>query len=136
MFSGLSRRQLLKLISLIVGGTAVVGSAPFVGNFFATKAQAQETEEFVYKGRKYRIVNRIVTLPIPRTATTDSTFDTSEQLFLDDYKINIARHKDTQKYLTPLLFAQFDSLHEVARTLIDQGIKFPSGKVKVDPNVD
>lgn len=132
MFSGLSRRQLLKLISLMIGGTAVVGSAPFVGNFFATKAQAQETPEQVYKGRKYRIV----TLPIPRTATTDSTFDTSEQLFLDDHKINIVRHKDTQKYLTPLLFGQFSSPHEIARMLIDQGIKFPIGEVKLDPNVD
>jgi hypothetical protein len=120
----------------MIGGTAVVGSAPFVGNFFATKAQAQETEEFVYKGRKYRIVNRIVSLPIPRTATTDSTFDTSEQLFLDEHKINIARHKDTQKYLTPLLFGQFNSPHEIARRLIDQGIKFPIGEVKLDPNVD
>lgn len=133
MFSGLSRRQLLKLISLMVGGTAVVGSAPFVGNFFATKAQAQETEEFVYKGRKYRIVTN---QKPDRTAPIDTTFDTSEQLFLDDKKINIARHKDTQKYLTPLLFGQFNSPHEVARRLIDQGIKFPIGEVKLDPNVD
>ncbi|KAB8332015.1 hypothetical protein SD80_021100 [Scytonema tolypothrichoides VB-61278] len=132
MFSSLSRRQLLKLISLMLGGTAVVGSAPFFGNFFATKAQAQETEEFVYKGRKYRIV----TNQADRTASIDTTFDTSEQLFLDDKKVNITRNKETQKYLTPLLFGQFNSPHEVARRLIDQGIKFPISEVKLDPNVD
>ena len=132
MFSALSRRQLFKLISLMVAGTAVVGTAPFVANFFATKAQAQETPEQVYKGRKYRIV----TLPIPRTATTDSIFDTSEQLFLDEHKINIVRNKETQKYLTPLLFGQFNSPDEIAKRLIDQGIKFPIGEVKLDFNVD
>jgi hypothetical protein len=116
MFSSFSRRQLLNLVGFVVTGTVIAGSAPFIGNFFASKAQAQETEEFVYKGRKYRIG--------------------SQQLFLDNKEINVVQDKNTQKYLTPLLFAQFDSLHEVARTLIDQGIKFPSGKVKVDPNVD
>ena len=136
MFSALSRRQLLKLISLMIGGTAVVGSAPFVGNFFTTKAQAQETEEFLYKGRKYRIVNRIVTLPIPRTATTDSTFDTSVQLFLDGKKVKVARNNKTQTYMTPLLFGEYKSPEEVAKKLIDLGIKFPSGQVQVDPNVD
>lgn len=38
--------------------------------------------------------------------------------------------------MSPLLFGQFDSPHEVARRLIDQGIKFPSGEMKLDPNVD
>ena len=69
-------------------------------------------------------------------APIDTTFDTSEQLFLDGHNINIARNKETQTYVTPLLFGQFKSPHEVARMLIDQEIKFPIGEVKLDPNVD
>ena len=133
MFSSFSRRQLLSLIGFVGIGTVAAGSVPFLGNFFASIAQAQETEEFVYKGRKYKIVTN---LKLDRTAPIDTTFDTSEQLFLDDKEINIARNKNTQKYQTHLLFGQFNSPHEVARMLIDQGIKFPIGKVKLDPNVD
>ncbi|MUG91675.1 hypothetical protein F7734_03915 [Scytonema sp. UIC 10036] len=133
MFSNFSRRQLLSLIGFGVTGTVVAGSVPFLGKFFASKAQAQETEEFVYKGRKYRIVtNR----NLGRPASVDNTFDTSEQLFLDNKQINITRNKITQTYMTPLLFGQFNSPHEIAKRLIDQGIKFPSGEVKLDPNVD
>lgn len=133
MFSSFSRRQLLNLVGFVVTGTVIAGSAPFIGNFFASKAQAQETEEFVYKGRKYRIA---IEHKSESNASIDTTFDTPQQLFIDNKEIHIVRDKNTQKYLTPLLFAQFDSPHEVARMLIDQGIKFPSGEVKVDPNVD
>ncbi|MDF5733048.1 MAG: hypothetical protein PUP92_34935 [Rhizonema sp. PD38] len=133
MFSSFSRRQLLSLIGFVGIGTVVAGSTPFIGNFFASKAQAQETEEFVYKGRKYMIVTN---LKPDMNAPIDITFDTSDQLFIDDQKINITRNKNTQKYLTPLLFGQFNSPHEIARRLIDQGIKFPIGEVKLDPNVD
>lgn len=128
MFSSFSRRQLLSLIGFVVTGTVVAGSAPFLGNFFASIAQAQETSEFVYKGRKYKIV----TLLKPDRTALDNTFDTDEQLFLDADNINITRNKNTQKYLTPLLFGQFNSPHEVARMLIDQGIKFPIGEVKLE----
>ena len=128
-----SRRQILTLISFLGLGTVVAGSVPFLGNFFASKAQAQETTEFVYKERRYRIV----TNPTPQTATNeDNTFDRSEQLFLDDKKVQISRNKKTNKYMTPLLFGVFDSPHEVAKVLIDQGIKLPDGEVKLDPNID
>lgn len=133
MFSSFSRRQLLSLIGFVVTGTVVAGSAPFLGNFFASIAQAQETKEFVYKGRKYKIVTN---LKPDRNAPLDTTFDTDEQLFLDGHNINITRNKETQTYLTPLLFGQFNSPHEVAKRLIDQRIKFPIGEVKLDPNVD
>lgn len=133
MFSSFSRRQLLSLFGFVGIGTVVAASTPFLGNFFVSKAQAQETNEFVYKGRSYKIV----TLLNPeKTAPKDNTFDTSEQLFLDGQKVNIVRDNNTQKYMSPLLFGQFDSPHEVARRLIDQGIKFPSGEMKLDPNVE
>lgn len=133
MFTSFSRRQLFSLIGFIVTGTVVAGSTPFLGNFFASIAQAKETSEFVYKGRKYKIVTL---LKPDRNSPVDNTFDTDEQLFLDGHNINIARNKETQTYLTPLLFGQYNSPHEVARSLIDQGIKFPTGEVKLDPNVD
>lgn len=133
MFSSFSRRQFLNLVGFVVTGTIIAGSASFTGNFFVSKAQAQEIKDFVYKGRKYRIV---INQKSERTVSADNTFDTSEQLFLDNKEINIIRDKNTQKYQTPLLFGQFDSPHEVAKMLIDQGIKFPSGEVRIDSNVD
>lgn len=133
MSSSFSRRQLLSLFGFVGIGTVVAASTPFLGNLFVSKAQAQETEEFVYKGRKYRIVTL---LKPDSTAPINTTVDTSEQLFIDGQKINIVRDNNTQKYMSPLLFGQFDSPHEVARRLIDQGIKFPSGEMKLDPNVD
>jgi hypothetical protein len=44
MFSGLSRRQLLRLIGGVIAGTTVFGSIPFLGKRFASKAQAQATD--------------------------------------------------------------------------------------------
>jgi hypothetical protein len=133
MFSSFSRRQLLRLISLTAAGTAVVGSVPVVGHFFASKAQGQETpEEEVYKGRKFRIV----TNQTSRITATNPTFDTSVQLFLDDKQVRILHNKKRNKYITPHLFAEFNSPREVARQLIDLGLKFPSSEVQLDPNVD
>ncbi|NEU73404.1 hypothetical protein PI95_012715 [Hassallia byssoidea VB512170] len=133
MFSSFSRRQFLNLISFVGIGTVVAGSVPFLGNLFVSKAEAQEISEEVYKGRKYRIVTNQTQDP---TGNIDNTFDTSKQLFLDDKQIRIIRNKKTDKYMTPVLFGEFNSPHEIARRLIDQGIKFPIGEVKLDPNVD
>lgn len=41
MPSGLSRRQVLRLISFLSAGTAAAGSVPFISKFFASKANAQ-----------------------------------------------------------------------------------------------
>lgn len=41
MSSGLSRRQVLRLISFLSAGTAAVASVPFIDKFFANKASAQ-----------------------------------------------------------------------------------------------
>lgn len=127
MLSSFSRRQILSLISF-VGIGVFAGSLTFIGKLSTSIAQAQETSEFVYKGRKYRIVTNLK----PDRNALDTTFDTDEQLFLDGHNINIARNKETQTYLTPLLFGQYNSPHEVARSLIDQGIKFPTGEVKLE----
>ena len=133
MLSSFSRRQFLSLISFVGIGTVVAGSAPFLGNFLASKAEAQEISEEVYKDRRYRIVTNQTQ---ETTANIDTTFDTSKQLFIDGKEIRIARNKNTDKYMTPLLFGEFNSPQEVARMLIDMGIKFPSAEVQLDPNVD
>lgn len=137
MFSRFSRRQVLRLTSLLIAGTAM-GSIPFVGNV-ATKAQAQETSsEEVYKGRTYTIVtNQSETNQTLRTnQTTATTFDTPIQLLLDGREVRIALDQRSQKYVTPLLFAEFNSPQELARTLIDVGVRIPTGQVQLDPNVD
>ena len=55
MFSNFTRRQLLRLISFLIAGSAV-GSIPFIGKFFINKAQAQVADE-VYKNRRIKVVN-------------------------------------------------------------------------------
>lgn len=132
MFSTFSRRQILSLISFVGIGVAA-GSLTFVGKLSTSKAQAQEISEEVYKGRKYKIVTDIT----PQSATPNSAFETQTQLFLDGKRVKIARHSQTQKYMTPLLFGVFNSPEEVAKILIDLGIKLPDpGEVQIDSNLD
>lgn len=132
MFSTFSRRQILSLISFVGIGVAA-GSLTFVGKLSTSKAQAQEISEEVYKGRKYKIVTDIT----PQSATPNSAFETPTQLFLDGKRVKIARHSQTQKYMTPLLFGAFNSPEEVAKILIDLGIKLPDpGEVQIDSNLD
>lgn len=132
MFSNFSRRQFFSLIRVVGIGIVAAGSVPFLGNFFASKAQAQNISNYVYKGRRYRIQTN---QNQERTASRNYIFDRSEQLFIDDRQIQITRMKNN-KYMTPLLFGTYGSPQEVAKTLIDLKIKFPSGEVQLDPGVD
>lgn len=129
MFSSISRRQILSLIGFLGIGTVAGGSVPFISNFLASKAQAQEISQEVYKGRRFRIVTN---QSLPRNATIDRT----RQLFIDDKEVMVMRDNKTQKYMTPLLFGEYNSPQEVAKILIDLGIKIPSSEVQLDPNVD
>ena len=133
MFSNFSRRQTLKLIRVVGIGTVAAGSVAFFSNFLASKAQAQKASNFVYKGRRYRIQTN---QNPKRVVSRNHTLDNSEELFIDDKQIQIFRNDNNQKYMTPLLFGDYSSPQEVAKTLIDLRIKFPSGEVQVDPNVD
>lgn len=133
MFSNCSRSQFLSLLRVVGIGTVVTADAPLIGNLFASKAQAQNIYEFVYKSRECRILTN---QKRGLAASTDNMFDNSQQLFIDGIEIKIARSKQKQKYMTPLLFGTYDSPQEVAKTLIDLKIKFPSGNVQLDPEVD
>lgn len=116
----------------MVGGTAVIGSVPIVGYLFASKAQAQDIFEEVYKGRKFKIVTNKISRRIPN----NPKFDTSVQLLVDDKEVKILHNKNTNKYITHHLFAEFNSPRELAKHLIDLGLKFPSSEVQLDPNID
>lgn len=133
MFSRFSRRQLFSIASFTIAGTAVAVSIPFLNNFFAPKAQAQEISEKIYKGRKYKIIKNQAN---GINAVEDNIFDTSTQLFIDDKQIKIIQHKKTKKYTSPLLFGQFESPEKIAKVVIDLGLKFPDKEVYLDPDID
>ncbi|WP_341526869.1 hypothetical protein WKK05_30745 [Nostoc sp. UHCC 0302] len=133
MFSRFSRRQFISVISLSIAGATIASSFPFLKNFVISKAQAQETSEEVYKGRKYKI---IINSELQRSAVVDNMFDASTQLFIDGKEIRIHQHKKTKKYLTPILFGSYESPKKIAETLIDLNLKFPDKEVEIDPNID
>lgn len=132
MFSGLSRRQLLRLISGLIAGIAAFGSIPFIGKLFASKAQAQATaKQVVYKNRRYRIIpNAVDNTPLTLrdgARTIPNPFNAPVELYLDDKKVSILRNKKTKKYATHLLpFTQYDSPDALARQLIDLRVSVPN----------
>lgn len=133
MFSRFSRRNFISTISLTIAGATVVSSFPFLKNFFISKAQAQTISEEVYKGRNYRVI----TNPgLQRSAVIDNTFDTSTQLFINDKEIRILQNKKTKKYVTPLLFGDYENPKKIAKVLIDLNLKFPDQEVVIDPELD
>ena len=138
MFSGLSRRQLLRLISGLIAGSAAVGSIPFISNLFLSKAQAQQEEKKVkYKDSTYMIVPKL-TDETPQTLQDgakkiENPFDAPVELYLDDEKVSILRNKKTGKYATYLLpFTQYESPDALALTLIDLGVKVPKADLAKD----
>lgn len=132
MVSRFSRRQILSIISFTIAGTAVASSIPFLKNSFISKAQAQDISEELYKGRKYKIIKNST---FQGSTVIDNTFDASTQLFVDDKEIRILQHKKTKKYVTPLLFGDFENPKKIAKTLIDLNLRF-SDEVEIDPNID
>lgn len=132
MFSSISRRQIISLIGFLGIGTVAAVSVPVLGKFLASKAQAQGIFEEVYKGRKYKILTDTTT----HINIANTRFETQTLLFIDGKRVKIAHNSQTQKYMTPLLFGEFNSPEEVAKILIDLGIKIPSSEVQLDPNVD
>lgn len=138
MFSGLSRRQLLRLLSSLIAGAAAVGSIPVIGKIFASRAQAQEKiKEVKYKDRTYKIVTKL-TDETPQTLQDgakkiENPFDAPVELYLDDEKVSILRSKKTGKYATYLLpFTQYESPDALALTLIDLGVKVPKSDISKD----
>jgi hypothetical protein len=131
MFSHVSRRRFFKLTTFLIAGTTAIGSIPILSHFFENRVQAQEASEEVYKNRKYRIVPNQNNQRIG----PDGRFDAPVQLFIDEQEVRIIRDTKTQKYSTSLLFPQFNSPQEVAKAIIDIGIKLPSSPVKLDSEI-
>lgn len=141
MFSRLSRRQLLKLVSSLIAGAAAFGSIPFIGKLFASKAQAQETVlEVTYKDSTYTIVPKLIdntplTL-LDGAKVIQNPFTAPVELYLDGEQVSILRVKQTGKYATYLLpFTQYDSPEALARQLIDLGVKVPKGDKSNDKSL-
>jgi hypothetical protein len=132
MFSRVSRRRFFKLTTFLIAGTTAIGSIPLLSHFVENQVQAQEASEEVYKNRKIRVVP---TNQTNQRASSDGRFDAPVQLFIDDQEVMITRETKTQKYLTSLLFPTFNSPQEIAKALIDNGIKFPLTPVKLDPEI-
>lgn len=144
MFSNFSRRQLLRLISFIIAGTAV-GSIPFLRNFFINKAQAQTANE-VYKNRQIKVVSKQKD-DTPQTLqegarTVQTQFSSPVELYIDNTRVNIIRIKGTNKYRSYLLpFNEYDSPSALAKALIDTrvaltndpaGSRVPTRQLKLD----
>lgn len=124
MFSNLSRRQLLRLISFLIAGTTAVGSIPFLGKFFGSKAQAQTVNELLYKNQQIRIVPKLLddTVGLLQTVYTAPV-----ELFIDGIRVNVIQLKDTNKYRTYLLpFTDYDSVIDLAKALIDARVALPN----------
>lgn len=135
MFSSLSRRQLLRLISGLIAGSAAFGSIPFMGKLFASRAQARTAaNQVTYKNRTYKIVTKAVedtAQTIQDTARTiNNLYNTPVELYLDGQKVDILREQQTGKYVTYLLpFQKFDSPDALAKELIDLKVSVPKNPV-------
>ena len=124
MFSNLSRRQLLRLISFLIAGTAAVGSIPFLGKLFGNKAQAQTVNELLYKNVQIRIVPKLLDDTL---GLLQARYTTPVELFIDDIRVNVIQLKDTNKYRTYLLpFTDYDSVSDLAKALIDARVALPN----------
>lgn len=134
MFSNFSRRQLFRLIGFSLAGVTAIGSIPFIGKFFASKAQAQEAvSQETFRGRNFRIVNNAVD-NTPATIrdgarTIDTPYDRPVRLFIDDREVDIIRNKRSRTFVTYLLpFSEFNSPREAARALIEMNVAIPNGQ--------
>ena len=124
MFSNLSRRQLLRLISFLIAGTAAVGSIPFLGKFFGNKVQAQTLNELLYKNVQIRIVPKLLDDTL---GLLQARYTTPVELFIDGRRVNVIQLKGTNKYRTYLLpFTDYDSLIDLAKALIDARVALPN----------
>jgi hypothetical protein len=124
MFSNLSRRQLLRLISFLIAGTAAVGSIPFLGKLFGNKAQAQTVNELLYKNVQIRIVPKLLD---DTPELLQARYTTPVELFIDGRRVNVIQLKDTNKYRTYLLpFTDYDSVSDLAKALIDARVALPN----------
>jgi hypothetical protein len=119
----------------LIAGAAAVGSIPFLGKLFVSKAQAQNEGEQRYKaqnegeqrykGRTFRIVNRP---DAAKTISRSGLIDQPVRLYLDGEPVNLIRNRRTGRYQTYLLFEEYDSPIALVRALIDLGVVIPRGQ--------
>ena len=139
MFSGWSRRKILRAIAFLAIGTTV-GSIPFLSKFFVNKAQAQAVYE-VYKNCRIRVVtnynDQTPQSVVEDSQTVKTKFAAPVQLFIEDKEVRIIKDKNAQQYWTPLMpFTKYNSPQEIAKKLIDMKVKIPTGEAKLHFHVN
>ncbi len=118
MFSGFSRRKILKLIGVFVAGVAAVGSIPLMGKLFVSKVQAQETDDLtIYKGSRISIKSKSKRLARVRNALP---YDQPVDVSIDDRPVDFIRDQKSGKYRSYYVpFKEYSSLRELAKDIID-----------------
>ena len=116
MFSGFSRRQILKLISVFITGAAAVGSIPLIGKLFVSKVQAQGADDLtIYKGSRIRIKSKRLA-QVRNALPYDQPVDVS----IDDRPVDFIREQKSGKYRSYYVpFKEYSSLRELAKDIID-----------------
>ena len=110
MFSGFSRRQVLKMIGSFVAGAATVGSMSLIGKWLVGAAQAQVRGISVYKGIDIVIDLDNITQP------------GGIALSIGGKQIDLVQNKRSGRYATGRLpFEDFASPQELAKELINLG---------------
>lgn len=126
MFSGFSRRQVLKMIGAFITGVATLGSLSLLGKWIIGAAQAQvkapSVSSTIYRGRAISI----------QTGGEALQFDSDGQLLndvkltIDKKQIELTRHQRSGRYFTGYLpFETFDSPLKAAKEMIDNGAPAP-----------
>lgn len=130
MFSGFSRRQILKLIGASVTGAAAAASIPLIGKFFVSKVQAQTADLAQTAVQQENYKNNTISVTsntFKQSAVTAETaqvsanaYDLPYALSVNGHAVEVIRNKQSGKYRSYLLpFEEFDSPQALGKALID-----------------
>lgn len=117
MFSGFSRRKLIKILGAAVATSTAFESALLLNKWQGNAAQAQDKsrvkEKLIYQDRE--IIVQVVD-------SGNKATDGEAVLYISGKKIETARDKKSKKFVTGFLpFDEFDTLTDMAKDLIDLG---------------
>ncbi|KJH73278.1 hypothetical protein [Aliterella atlantica] len=117
MFSGFSRRKLIKILGAAVATSTAFESALLLNKWQGNAAQAQDKgrvkEKLIYQDRE------IIVLVVD---SGNKATDADAELYISGKKIKTAKDKKSGKYVTGFLpFDEFSTLTDMAKDLIDLG---------------
>ena len=117
MFSGFSRRKLIKILGAAIATSTAFESAILLNKWQGDAAQAQDKarvkEKLIYQDRE--IIVQVID-------SGNKATDAEAELYISGKKIKLAKDKKSGKYVTGYLpFDEYVSLTEMAKDLIDLG---------------